>query len=59
MKPYATNWKKVKPDVQYSEELELYWYKDSIYNALSAAHNGIIGIGRILRDIIKGDKNEN
>jgi len=51
MKPYATDWKNVKPDVEYSKELDLYWYKGSVYDALSAAHNGIMGIGRILKDI--------
>jgi len=58
MKPYSDDWKEVRnhPGVEYSEHLDLFYTNGRIYDALSAAHNGIIGIGRILRDIIKGEK---
>jgi len=55
MKPYATDWKIVRPGLEYSKDLDLYYEKGYIYDALSATHNGIIGLGRILKDIIKGD----
>lgn len=58
MKHYATDWKEISPGVEYSKELDLYYYKDRIYDALSAAHNGIIGVGRILRNVIKEMRND-
>ena len=54
-KPYATDWKPVygNDSVEYSQELRLYWKDGKVYDQLSASHNGIIGLGQRLRDLIR------
>lgn len=54
-KPLANDWGKVSEDVQYSKTLDLYWElsTQTVYCPLSAAHNGLIGLGASLKTIIK------
>jgi len=52
-KPYADDWKKISPNVEYSKTENLYWSNKTVYDELSANHNGIIGAGAHLRNIIK------
>ena len=53
MKPYSDDWENIRPDLQYSKHLDLYWYKGKVYDQLSASHNGIIGLGYVLKQVIK------
>jgi hypothetical protein len=58
-KPYASDWKVINyAGVQYSESLDRYWYRDRIYDERSANHNGLIGMGAQLKDLIKENNNE-
>jgi len=52
-KPYATDWVEVSPLVEYSKQCDLYWHAGVVYDELSARHNGIIGLGAQLKEIIK------
>lgn len=52
-KPYASDWAYLCHGVEYSQELDLYWFEGRVYDERSARHNGIIGAGRDLRQIIK------
>ena len=52
-KPYANDWEKIRDDLEYSPSLKLYWYKGRVYDQLSASHNGIVGAGHQLREIIR------
>jgi len=58
MKPYATDWKVINEGLEYSEEKDLYWYKGRVYDELSANHNGIIGMGAVLKQSIKEANDE-
>jgi hypothetical protein len=40
----------------YSEQLKLYWKDDRVYDQLSAAHNGLIGSGSRLKEIIRSKR---
>ena len=53
MKPYAKDWKHIRPDLEFSVSKQLYWYKGRVYDQLSASHNGIVGVGHQLRELIK------
>ena len=55
-KPYASDWKKINEDTEYSEELDRYWRKGRLYDELSASHNGIIGVGKIFKELLKDQK---
>lgn len=64
MKPYAQDWVVINPShkckgyigpVEYSEELNRYFYKGQVYDELSARHNAIIGIGAQLQTIIQNN----
>lgn len=59
MKPYARDWKFHSPDVEYSEDLGLFYHNFRVYCELSAHHNGIIGEGAKLKELIKDDQNGN
>lgn len=52
-KPLAYDWKHISKNVEYSEELELYYYNKRVYDERPARHNGIIGLGHTLRTAIK------
>lgn len=52
--PHATDWTTIAQDLQYSKKLDRYWYKGRIYDERSANHNGIIGMGARLKEIIQG-----
>lgn len=52
-KPSAGDWVRLDEDTEYSKYLNLYWHKQRAYDELSAKHNGIIGTGRLLKQIIK------
>jgi hypothetical protein len=52
-RPYASDWKEVRWDLEYSAELNRYWHNGRLYDELSASHNGLTGLGRQLKDIIK------
>ena len=54
-KPYADDWVKVRDDLEYSPRLQLYWHKGRVYDQLSASHNGIIGAGHQLKEVIRHD----
>ena len=43
----------VSEDVWYCEKLDLYWHYGVVYSPDSAAHNGIIGMGAQLKEIIQ------
>lgn len=53
MKPYATDWVTIHPGVEYSAFHNVYYHKGRVYCELSARHNGIIGIGHKLKEVIK------
>jgi len=52
-KPYTTDWIETSPLVEYSKQCGLYWHAGVAYDELSAIHNGIIGPGAQLKEIIK------
>ena len=52
-KPLAYDWKHISKDVEYSEELDLYYWNKRVYDERSARHNGIIGLGYSLRKAVK------
>lgn len=54
MRRYASDWVTLGKDLEYSKELDLYYYKGRIYDERSARHNGIVGEGAQLRRLIKG-----
>jgi hypothetical protein len=54
-KPCASDWQKLEDDLEYSKEEDLYWVPSTktIYDERSAQHNGLIGMGAVLRSIAK------
>jgi hypothetical protein len=57
MKHYhANDWVKINKNTKYSKERNVYWHKNRIYCPLSAAHNGIIGVGAQLKAILNEEK---
>lgn len=50
---HAQDWEFHSEGVEYSPEKDLYWANNRIYCPLSASHNGIIGVGRELKDLLK------
>lgn len=52
MKPYADDWVEISPTVEYSAHHNVYWHAGRVYCELSARHNGIIGPGAKLKEII-------
>ena len=51
---YASDWQFIDDtDVEYSKDLDLYYYQGTRYDERSARHNGIIGLGATLRTLIK------
>jgi hypothetical protein len=44
---------KISPGLWYCEKRNLWWKDGTVYDELSANHNGIIGAGAQLRNIIK------
>ena len=57
-KPYASDWQRLSEHLEFSASKQLYWYKGRVYDDLSAQHNGIIGLGALLKTIIAADANE-
>ena len=54
-KPVAPDWVNVGDNTEFSRSLNL-WYKNGVvYDERSAIHNGIIGLGRTLKEIIKNE----
>lgn len=52
-RPYADDWRDCGRGLQYSPTLDR-WFKDGIvYDRRSAEHNGLIGPGRDLLDILE------
>lgn len=47
------DWEDYSPGVEYSPSTKLYWANGKGYDELSAYHNGIIGLGAQLKEIIK------
>lgn len=54
---YAPDWTWINDELQYSRVLDLYYYKGKHYCPISAAHNGLIGPGTELKDLIKQGRN--
>ena len=52
-RPYARDWTRINNDLEFSSTLQLYYYKGRVYDQLSASHNGIVGAGAQLKDLIK------
>ena len=52
-RPYSNDWESYSDNVDYSPRLGLYWSNGTIYDELSASHNGIIGMGAQLKQVIK------
>lgn len=52
-KPKAPDWEEIKPGLEYSRIRKLYWHNGKVYDHTSAAHNGLIGVGAILKETIK------
>jgi hypothetical protein len=54
-RPLQDDWVQVHSDLQFSAKSQLYWVPSTrkVYDTLSANHNGIIGVGALLRNIIK------
>lgn len=50
----ADDWKEVTNGLWHSVELKLFWKDGSHYDLLSASHNGLVGAGANLREIING-----
>ncbi len=50
-KPYATDWKQINADIEYSKYLHLWWSNENkkYYDELGAHHNGITGMGAELK----------
>ena len=42
----------------FCEKLDLWWKDGKVYDRLSAAHNGLIGVGATLRKIIKAQEDK-
>lgn len=53
-KPYATDWVDIGNGVEYSESKQLWWFikTKTVYDEISANHNGIIGFGAQLKKAI-------
>lgn len=52
-RPYATDWEVVNASgVVYSPSLKLYWLDGRSYDHRSAAHNGLVGTGANLRQLL-------
>ena len=49
---FASDWKEISTDVWYSKELDVYYYNGMHYDERSARHNGLIGKGKLLKDLI-------
>jgi hypothetical protein len=64
-KPYADDWRAVglhvhsgtAYPVEYSKHLKLYWWRSLAYDERSANHNGIIGTGNSLQQMIQETNN--
>lgn len=54
-KPYASDWKVITEDLEYSPEKKLYWKpsEEKYRDEYSANWAGWIGAGALLREIIK------
>jgi hypothetical protein len=52
-KPYANDWKRLDEHTEFSESANLYYHRGRVYCPQSASHNGIIGAGRQLADMLK------
>lgn len=54
-KPYARDWKIVYEGdtLEYSKEHNLYWKDGKVYAQISAAHGGLIGLGRRLKETMR------
>ena len=52
-KPYTTDWVKIRPDLEHSYSLNLYWKDGKCRDELSAKWAGWIGTGAILKDMTK------
>jgi hypothetical protein len=59
-KPYAQDWKIVHAgeSLEYSAQLMLYWKDGMVYDYRSAAHNGLVGKGKQLTEIIRSIKDD-
>jgi len=55
-KPYADDWKVVSKGVEKSKSLGLYFKDGKVYDERSASHNGIIGLGVTLREIVENSR---
>lgn len=43
----------IAPGLYYCKSKDLYFYKGRVYDQLSASHNGLIGMGAMLKNAIK------
>lgn len=55
MKPYASDWVTLRKGLEHSTHLELYWCNNKVYDELSASHNGLIGLGHQLKEVINAN----
>ena len=62
MRPYATDWEVINPTfknkgsiaaLSYSPSLNKWYYKECVYDELSARHNGLIGPGAQFRQLLQ------
>ena len=49
---YAKDWQKISDKLSYSIELGLYYYCGQHYDERSARHNGLIGAGTQLKEVL-------
>lgn len=47
--------KEISPGLYYCGYKKLYWKNGKVYDELSASHNGLIGLGAQLKEIIKNE----
>jgi len=51
-RPYADDWENLGNGLQYSKRYNIYFLNGRTYDKRSAEHNGIIGLGAILKTTI-------
>lgn len=55
-RPYAPDWKVINDrGVEFSKDLNSFWFEGRVYDERSARHNGLIGIGNLLRHVVAQD----
>lgn len=55
-KPIANDWERINERTEYSEFLNVFWANGKVYDNRSAVHNGIVGPGAQLKQILKQEQ---